>query len=243
MNRIIGFDRRLRFDWLDDAVGLCRDGIEPGVIAAQLNDRLEREIAGSEARRKTVTVLLRIWVNVPGECKRLRGEALDLAAQIQPAERLWLHWGMALLAYPFFRDVAGTVGHLGRLQGALGHAQVQRRMTEAWGQRTTLERAVQRVLRTLVDLDVLTETGRRGQYSIAPVRRTQDQDLALWALECALRVHEAEQVPIEELGHLAYMFPFDVSSHLNEVRCSGRFESVRQGLDLEMVAVNGWLTW
>ncbi len=236
MNRIIGFDRKLQLDWLDAAVGLCQENLNPGVVAGHLRQKLESEIAGTEARRKTTTVLLRIWVNVPAEYSHLRDEALQLAAQIGSEERLWLYWGLSLLAYPFFRDVAAIVGQLSRLQGTFSQAQVQRRMIENWGQRTTLRRATRRLLRTFVDWDVLRDTDVRGCYEVAPSRQTEKQALALWLLDCALQANDAEQVPLRELGQLSYTFPFDLLPFVNDVRLSERFETSRQGLDLEMVA-------
>lgn len=238
MNRIVGFDRRLQLDWLDATVGLCQETLDPSAIAEHLRQRLEREIAGTEAQRKTITVLLRIWVNVPEGDSRLRDEALQLAAQIVSEERLWLHWGMSLLAYPFFRDVAATVGQLSRLQGIFSQAQIQRRMIENWGQRTTLRRAVRRLLRTFVDWGVLRDTDVRGRYDVAPRRQTENRALALWLLDCALQANDAEQVSLRELGQLSYTFPFDLLPFVNDVRRSERFEVARQGLDLEMVAAS-----
>jgi hypothetical protein len=236
MKQMIGFDRKLDLDWLDATVGLCQESLDPGAVAGQLRQKLAYEIAGDEARRKTIGVLLRIWVNVPAKVSRLRDEALQLAAKVSPEERLWLHWGMSLLAYPFFRDVAAVVGQLGRLQGTFTQAQTQRRMIENWGQRTTLQRAVQRLLRTFVDWDVMRDTDVRGSYDVAPPRRTEDRTLALWLLDCALQANEAEQVPLRGLGQLLYTFPFDLLPFIEKVRRSERFEVTRQGLDLEMVA-------
>lgn len=236
MNRMIGFDRSLRLDWLDVTVGLCQQELDLNTIAQRLQQKLEAEITGSEARRKTITVLVRVWANVPQTHVTSRNEALQLAAHVQPGERLWLHWGMSLLAYPFFRDVAATVGHLGRLQGAFSLAQVQRRMVEGWGQRTTLQRAVRRLVRTFFDWDVIKEVEGRGNYAVASPRHTANHELALWLLECALRAHGAEQVLLRELGQLLYMFPFDLRAFANDVRLSERFEVAHQGLDLEMVA-------
>jgi hypothetical protein len=179
---------------------------------------------------------LRIWVNVRSEDTDLRDEALQLATDIDAEERLWLHWGMSLLAYPFFRDVASTVGQLSRLQGDFSQAQVQRRMVETWGQRTTLQRAVRRLLRTFVDWDVLRDTDLRGSYDVGPLQGTENLTLALWFLDCALRANEAEQVPLRELGQLSYTFPFNLLPFIPEVRRSERFEATRQGLDLEMVS-------
>ena len=236
MNRIVGFDRKLRLDWLDSTIGLCLDGLGPSTLVERLDSRLAGEVSGNAARCKTITVLLRIWANVPEQRRNLRDEALNLASRVDPGERLWLHWGMSLLAYPFFRDVASVVGQLGNLQGTLRQAQVQRRMIEGWGQRTTVERAVQRLLRTFVEWQVLTETALRGQYAVTPSRRTENPDLVFWLFDCALRVHDAEQVQLHELARLPYVFPFDLTASVNELRLSSRFEVTRQGLDLEMVA-------
>jgi len=235
MNRMIGFDRKVQLDWLDITVGLCQRGLDPDTIARHLKQKLEREIAGSEARRKTVTVLLRIWVNVPETNRPLRDEALQMAERIQPDERTWLHWGMSLLAYPFFRDVAATVGHLGRLQSVFGLAQVQRRMVESWGERTTLQRAVQRLVRTFATWGVLLEVKGRGNYAIIPGLRTDKRELALWVLDCALRARDSEQVLLQKLGQLPYMFPFDLLPFVGDVRRSSRFQVTRQGLDMEMI--------
>ena len=236
MKQIIGFDRKVELHWLDITVGLCQEGLDPGMIAERLRQVLDREIVGAEAQRKTIIVLSRIWVNVPAEGCPLRDEALQLVAQVGSEERLWLHWGMSLLTHPFFRDVATTVGQLSRLQGAFSQAQVQRRMIERWGQRTTLQRAVQRLLRTFVDWGVLRDTDVRGRYDTAPRQRTENRALALWLLDCALRANEADQVPLIELGQLSYTFPFDLLPFVSDIRRSERFEIERQGLDLEMVA-------
>ena len=115
-------------------------------------------------------------------------------------------------------------------------AQVQRRMIENWGQRTTLRRATQRLLRTFVDWDVLRDTDVRGSYDVAPPRQMENRALALWLLDCALQANDAEQVSLRELGQLSYTFPFDLLPFVNDVRLSERFEVARQGLDLEMVA-------
>ena len=239
MNRFIGFDRKLQLDWLDAAVAHCQDNNNSDRIAQHLHRFLENEIVGDKARRNTVTVLMRVWVKVPADHKRLRDEGLRLAIQIASNERLWLHWGMSLLAYPFFRDVAAIAGQLSRLQGAFSQAQVQRRMIESWGQRTTLQRAAQRLLRTFIDWHVLRETGTRGSYEVAPLRQAENRALALWFLDCALRAHGAEQVSLRELGQLAYTFPFDLLPFVGDLRRSDRFEITRQGLDLEMVAPMG----
>lgn len=237
MRRMIGFDRKVSLTWLDMAAGLCQQGLASEVITAQLNQQLSDEIRGDTARRKTLTVLRRIWITVPPASAPLREEALHLIAQVPPEQRLWVHWGMAMTAYPFFRDVAATVGQLGHLQGRLSLVQVRRRMIETWGDRSTLTRAVQRLLRTFVEWDVLRDMDEPGRYAPAPVRHAEHRDLLLWLLSCALVAHDADQIALSEFGQLPYLFPFDLLPHLAEVRRSNRFQVSRQGLDLDMVSM------
>ena len=211
-NRFIGFDRRLKLNWLDTTVGLCQEhpGLDADFIAKRLKQYLANDVDGTEAREKTARVILRIWVNVREEYAYLRDEALELATEVSAEECLWLHWGLSLLAYPLFRDVAATAGQLSRLQGIFSQAQAQRRIIESWGQRTTLQRAVRRILRTFVAWYVLRDTDVRGSYDVAPPRQTENQTLALWLLDCALQANEAEQVLLRELGQSSYTFPFDL---------------------------------
>lgn len=242
----IGFDRELNLSWLDLAAGLVLEGFDVDQIRQELIARLANEIPGSEACRKTVTVLTRIWSRVPEEHQALRAEALALLPRLPPEERLWLHWGMSLLAYPFFHDVAGTVGRLLHLQGEVESAQVLRRIRETWGQRTTLKRAVPRTLRTCLAWGVIREVpSARYVYEAASPRQTDDPTLALWLMECILQsslgpiAHNGRQLPLAELVQSPAAFPFDLTPHLAALRRSDRFEISRQGLDLEMVAPVG----
>ncbi|MBN1247671.1 MAG: hypothetical protein JXC32_08440 [Anaerolineae bacterium] len=237
MNKMIGFDRKVQLAWLDAVVALVQQRLTPDKVLEELRTKLARDIEGMEAQSKTMTVLLRIWVNVPPEHEMLRAEALDLMEHIAPDARVIVHWGMALLAYPFFRDVAATMGTLGRLQDVFTMAQVQRRMVEGWGQRTTLERAVQRVVRTVYEWDELHNGLAPGAYRLAEAVRPENQALALWLLHAALVAHGSDVIPLQALVQLPYLFPFDLASFLGEVRRSPRFAVTRQGLDLEMVAV------
>jgi len=107
-------------------------------------------------------------------------------------------------------------------------------MQESWGQRTTLERAVQRLLRTFTNWEVIRALSSVGYtYLAPPPRQTSNSELALWFLECLLH---NRQLPLAELTQSPAAFPFDLAGHAAGVRRSDRFEISHQGLDLEMVA-------
>jgi hypothetical protein len=241
--KTIGFDRELNLSWLDFTAGLSRESLDVHCIRQELLTRLADEIPGQKACKNTVTVLTRIWVRVPSEYQALQTEALALVSNVLPEERLWLHWGMSMLAYPFFFDVGATVGRLLKLQTEFNSLQVQRRMREAWGQRTTLERAVSRLLKTFAAWHVIAETAEGSYiYQATALRQTADEKLALWFMECLIwSSRQANrrndlQLPLLDLVQSPAIFPFELTPHIATLRRSNRFEISRQGLDLEMVA-------
>lgn len=239
----IGFDRELRLPWLDLTAGLAQAGSDLASIRTKLMSQLAAEIPSAEACRKTVTLLTRLWVRVPTEHQALQTEALALLPLILPEERLWLHWGMSLLAYPFFHDVAGTMGQLLRLQAEFEPVQVRQRMRERWGQRTTLDRAISRTIQTFTDWEVILPAESEGRiYQAIPFRQTANSTLALWFTACAIQgigqatAHYDQHLPLPQLIQSPAIFPFDLTPHLASLRRSERFQISHQGLNLEMIA-------
>ena len=94
---------------------------------------LRKELPGKESRAKASGIILRIWSGVDAKHVALRDRAVALLPRISGQERIWLHWGMTALAYPFFRDLAEVVGRLLALQDDFTTAQVQARMIDGMG--------------------------------------------------------------------------------------------------------------
>lgn len=149
-----------------------------------------------------------------------------------------------MLAYPFFYDVAASAGRLLTLQGQFEPTQVRQRMREQWGQRTTLDRAIQRFLRTFAAWDVIrpTETDNR-LYQSVPLHHTHNEALALWFLDCLMHSvrqangQDAQQILLTQLIQSPAVFPFELAPFAALLRRLNRFEISRQGLDLEMVTL------
>jgi hypothetical protein len=234
MPAYIGFDRRIRLAWLDEAAGQMLRDPEPAAVRAHLHSALAQEIQGAEARTKTITLLCRVWTNVP-QAPHVRDEALSLLPVLLPDERLWLHWGLTLLAFPFFRDVAATVGRLLRIQSQCSVGQVTDRVIAAWGERTTLVRATQRVLRSCVEWGVLREDSARGVYRASEPCRTTTVPLRNWFLEAAVRAHNTDGLPVGELVSLPENYPFVLSVQPYELTRMARFDVQQQGNGVVMV--------
>jgi hypothetical protein len=237
--RKIGFDRRLELDWLDTVAGRLAAGDSPKEAREAIWKRLEGVLSGEtahSARGKTLTVLAAIWLAIPPDRQPMRAAALVRFNEVAPAERLALHWTMTLAAYPFFLDVAAQTGKLLGLNGDCTFTQVHRRMLERWGERSTLTRAVQRVLRSMVGWGALREGASAGDYQPPPKRLLVAEATHPLLLEGLLHA-VGHGLALDSLtGHPA-LFPFDL--HLNPLalRRQPRFRVYRQGDQTDWVEV------
>ena len=237
--RIIGFDRKVRLRWLDATAEWTLQGLSVPEIRAQLERLLDGQVAGEgphSARGKTMTVLLHVWTAVPTAAVPLRDDALALLRGRTGRDRLPLHWGMCLATYPFFRDVAATTGRLLALQGEAALSQVVRRMAESWGERSTLTRAVQRVVRSFVEWGVLAETEVRGVFSPAARIAVAGNGVGPWLLEAGLVSYGRREYPLRGLVG-ASLYPLDLAVSVRDVSGNPRLELCRQGLDEDVVVL------
>lgn len=235
MTAVVGFDRKIKLDWLDAFADRVAQDQDPGKLRSYLHDSLAEEHPAETARGKTVTVLMRIWSRVPDEYLQIREQAFELLKSINSKDRIWLHWGMCLMAYSLFNDSATAIGRLLKLQDDLTLGQVHRRLIQSWGERATVNRAYQRVIRSMVDWDVLTDTGEKGRFASAPQRATRSKRLQIWLLKAAHTANGKELIEANELLTLPCLFPFKLSLSKADLRNSEDFEVHRQGLDMDMV--------
>ncbi len=241
--RIIGFDRKIRLSWLDATAEWTAQGLSAAETRAQLGRLLDGQLAGEgshSARGKTMTVLLHVWMAVPAAAVPLRDDGLALLRGRSGRDRLPLHWGMCLATYPFFREVAATTGRLLSLQGTVALSQIVRRMSESWGERTTLTRAAQRVVRSFVEWGILEETGDRGIFSLAAKIAVPAGDgIGPWLLEAGLVSNGRREYPLRGLVNGASFYPLDLALSVGDVSSSPRLELCRQGLDEDVVMLKG----
>ena len=92
----IGFDRYLKRSWLDYCFQLMASGTSPENARALFLDFLAEELPGKDGRRKTFTVMRRIWVSPMEPLSPLRDDALKLRPDVV------IHWLMTMAAFPFF---------------------------------------------------------------------------------------------------------------------------------------------
>lgn len=178
-NTTIGFDRTIHIEWLDIAAARVSRGELPTESRKVLWDFLEDLVPGNtnnSGRGKTLTVLTRIWLTVPDQVESLRDRALKSLAAANGENRVAVHWAMVVATHPFFFDVATHVGKLLALHGQANRSQIKRRMTESWGDRSTLERTIQHVLKSMAQWGVLKPGSEKGSLVVArdPIRVSEE---------------------------------------------------------------------
>lgn len=237
MRKIVGISQKVKRAWLDAVLDRLVKTTDEAELRTFLDKHLKEELPGKESRAKTAGIILRIWSGIPLERVALRDRAVALLPRISGQERIWLHWGMAALAYPFFRDTAEVVGRLLALQDDFTSAQVQSRMLTTWGDRATTKEAAQKLVNTLVDWEVLRSTKTRGHFLLARKMTASVPDLQLWLLEALLGASAAEEIEAQQLLRLPESFPFTIGIGVADLRRYDGFDIHRQGLDMDMVAV------
>lgn len=240
----IGIDRIILLEMLEKTANLVIAGNNKTAVNETLNRLLEDNLSGGKlgvrgAREKTITILMKTWLTVPSILEAIRNEGLQLLQEIPRKDRIAVHWGMVLAAYPFWGSVAAHTGRLLRLQETAVAAHVQRRVKEQYGERETASRAARRVLRSFIDWGVLNETDNKGVYTQGNRYSIHDPRLIAWLMESSLHARVNGSADIRDLLDSPSMFPFRIAhvsaEHLASL--SPRLDIMRHGLDDNLVVL------
>lgn len=234
----VGFDRTLRRAWMDQVAYLVGSGLAEADVRREMRAYLEPELPGVDARRKVVTLLLRIWIAPVGHVRTLRDAALELWPDVPYPQRAALHWGLSSAAYPFFHGFAQSVGRVARLQDRFAVAHIHQRMRERFGDRELVHRAGRHVLYTLADWGAIVPGGERGVYRAGTPLVLGRPELATWLVEAELTASRRAMLPFTSLVRSAAFFPFVLPDPAEILSAPNpRLDFSRQGLDEEMVAL------
>jgi hypothetical protein len=238
---MIGYNRTVRLRWLDQIVDLILAGQDEEQIYHILSDMLRDQLSVSStakrgSREKTITLMIKTWLRVPSGLVPFRDEGLQLFKSATKSDRLALHWGMTMAAYPFWRSVADATGRLFRLQGTASASQVQRRMKEVYGEREVVSRSARYVLRAFADWDVIHDIRPQGTYVPSPTVRVDKSSAAAWLLEGSMYAGNRPSADWKTLLQSPALFPFQLQIVRSDVMTrSGRIEVVRQSVGEELL--------
>lgn len=239
MDKNIGFRRNIYLNWMDAAAAYCIETPDPVELRARLDPVVAQQISSPENRRMAIDILINIWAKSADAHRALHAEAISLfTAASTIIDRLWLHYGMTLLVYDFFRLGTMTIGQLSRYQETITPKEVKQKLIAELGQLGSLDNAADRILFSLRNWGILAETEKRHVYR--PLRghfAASDRSLEEWLLAVALTAHPAGELPFADLVRLPELFPFRFTISTDLLRRSARFEVHRQGSGWDMVSL------
>ncbi len=187
----VGIDRIIQLDWLEKTASLVLAGNNKEVIESELQILLEKHLSGGVkgvrgSREKTITVLMKIWLRPPEHLNELKSDGLRLIQFLPLDQHLPIQFGMLMAVYPFWQSVSSIVGRLLQLQESFVSSQVIRRVVEQYGERQTVTRSTQRILRSLTDWGVLNTVKGKSLYSLGEKHTVVDKVAAAWLLAAFL---------------------------------------------------------
>lgn len=239
----IGIKQAVRLEWMQKTVNLLLAGLDDAAIRQELHEYLsERMGSGTtatrseEARSFAVTNLMRIWVTPDPELVALRDAALATIRE-EPATGVAVHWAMISAAYPFWFNVARQTGRLLNLQDQVTHAQIVHRLKEQYGDRQTVSRNTQFVIRSFIAWGVLKDSATTGCYEKTNPLIIANRHLALLLIESALRATPEGKAALPLLLNAPAFFPFQLPTFTGDfiAQNTERIHVARYGLDEELL--------
>jgi hypothetical protein len=235
MPRTLGFDWKVQLPWLDETAAHVARGVGPKELRGQLNEYLQRQTDVSlspTARSKAITVLSHLWCDVPDQTHGFRDRSLELLHDVLPEERVVVHWSMAIATYPFFTDVVVATGTLLSLQGVAEVPSVRRRVSEEWGDRSTVGRATGVVIGTVRDWGLLIAVGK-GRAEAAAAKEI-GPELSGWLIEALLESGRVGSLSVNDAVRHPAFFPFRLSLDATHLRSAASLtvERYADGVDV-----------
>lgn len=230
----IGFDRFIRLEWATIALQ-ARAGM---TNVDTIGDMLDATHDGLAAKKKTRTVLNRLWLSPRTDLVEFADYGVEIYRRAPDVSALALTWGMAIAAYPFFGRVAEIVGRLTSLHGDCASAEVHRRMAEIYGEREGTRRMTNMALQSQDDWGCIKKVAKGRIISRSSPTPIQG-DLILWVSEACLK-YVGGRLPIDSLRNHASIFPFCMDGSVTYVLSnSQRLNLHADGAGDQVVAASG----
>ncbi len=220
----IGFDRFIKGGWATTALRVRLGQMAPEDVMALL----ESEGLSVAARKKTRTVLNRLWLEPREELASFVSRGVELHQAHAPATVL--HWGVSIATYPFFAQVAEVVGRLTALQGDCATTEVHRRMSERYGEREGTYRMTNMILQTQADWGAITRVEKNKRLIRKPALPVTGSKLTAWLMEAAIR-SAGKPISAAATTTLPVLYPFAIEGSAAYTAAENKF--------LEIMSIGG----
>ncbi len=230
MKPIIGFNRHLEMDWLVQTASWSANGIHGQALKNKIDILLAPSFDSKVAQDKTRNLLFNIWdsesKSVP---KAFHSDACKLL--IEHSEiNIAIHWGMMLVKYPFFYNIVVQIGRMTKYEGLFIYNQLEQRITEIYGDTSTIKRCMQFVVRTLINLELLSNP-KSGTYQLRKSIVIKYDNVIAWLTEVSVRAQRNSSKSMSAIINDPAWFPFDINFNENRLSSNIRLDVHHQAND------------
>lgn len=220
----IGFDRFIQLDWAAAALRV-RAGLSS---LDDLEDLIDATHSGPAAKKKTRTVLNRLWLEPRPDLADFADRGVKIYREVPDTPIAALTWGMALATYPFFGKVAEIVGRLTALQGDCTSAEVHRRMTEIFGEREGTRRMTNMVLQSHASWGGIERVDNGKRIVRKSATDLSGSPATAWLAEACVR-YAGHSLSVAGISSNPIIYPFSFAG-ANSYLFS-RYRSLEMGID------------
>ncbi|MBP2133982.1 hypothetical protein J2128_001948 [Methanomicrobium sp. W14] len=213
---IIGIKQSVRLEWMQKTSDLLLEGKNEKEIRNELKEYLSERMGRGvfEKRSETacnfsVSMLMRIWVVPDKDLLPFRDAGLKFLKNSSEDEQVAIHFCMLSAAYPFWYNVSKQIGMLLRLQENVTIQQIIQRTKEYYGDRQTVDRNTQFVIRSLYYWNLLEETDLRGCYKKGINIEILSETLNSWIIEAQLHSISDGKAVLSSLQNDMALFSFN----------------------------------
>ena len=230
MKPAIGFNRHLEMDWLVQTASWSANGVHGQALKNKIDVLLAPSFDSKVAQDKTRNLLFGIWDSESNSVpKAFHDDACRLLIEHSEVN-IAIHWGMMLAKYPFFYNVASQIGRMAKHEGLFIYSQLEQRITENYGDTSTIKRCIQFVVRTLMNLELLSNP-KQGLYQLRkPITINHDSVIA-WLVEVSVRAEGNSSKSMSAISNDPAWFPFDINFNENRLSSNTRLDVHHQAND------------
>lgn len=228
MTKPVGFDQKILLHHLDFTAKQVKKFSRKEMYDV-LDGYLREDIAGAKSRKNTITILMKIWYNVDQSRIPFRDEILSRFYELSKEERLLIHWGMTMAAYPFFQAVANELGRLFKLQENVASSTISRRIKDLYGDRRKVEVATSAVLSSMKAWGVIFPDKKRT-YVKNEVIHITNPFLHSFIVNTLLNTLDKEALFVDIIENHATFFPFFYDLKIDELRRKREFVFYHEGM-------------
>lgn len=234
MKKAVGFDQKILLDHLNYTMNEA-SYTKKEEMYKKLDQYLIKDIKGNKSRKNAITILMKIWYLDKKTNTSIQKRAFKLLPQLDSQERIAIHWGMTLLTYPFFKDIASEIGRLASGQHDFSSSQIYRKMKALYGDRRRVEVAYQAVLTSMKNWGVIIQK-KQGVYMLPEKIKIFNNNIINWLVGAAMISSKREYVQIDKVPTLLYLFPFSFNINTGFLDKS-IFEITNQGINKTIIGI------